>query len=361
MSPNLLIDIQNFPTTRYRGSKRKLLPWIYDALKNVEFNSVLDGFGGTGSVSYLFKAMGKEVTFNDYLKFNSIIGKSIIENASFNLSERDQNSILSATDYSNTLISEHFKDIYFLDRENQWIDKVISSIKNIVFEVQEGDQFKKSIALNALFQACLIKRPFNLFHRKNLTLRTADVERSFGNKATWEREFEYYFKHFASQINLSVFDSGTLCRVENKDIFEIEDCDFDLVYLDPPYVVNNKKKESSNYLRSYHFLEGISNYDEWLANIDFNSRILNLNDSFLPNHFKVSAIEETFEELISKFRNSKIVLSYKFGGVPSIDFLIHLLEKHNKRVFTRSIHYKYALNRQNGNAKLNREYLIIGI
>ncbi len=45
MSPNLLTDIQNFPTTRYCGSKRKLLPWlIFYTFKNVEFNSVLDGF-----------------------------------------------------------------------------------------------------------------------------------------------------------------------------------------------------------------------------------------------------------------------------------------------------------------------------
>lgn len=361
MSSNLIIDIQSFPSTRYRGSKRKLLHWIYDALKDIEFNTVLDGFGGTGSVSYLFKAMGKEVTFNDYLKFNSIIGKSIIENSFYKLDDKDQNAILNATDYSNTLISKYFKDIYFLDDENQWIDNIAGSIRSLVFEAQEGEDFKKCIAFNALFQACLIKRPFNLFHRKNLSLRTNDVERSFGNKVTWEREFEYYFKHFSSEINLSIFNSKSVCRVENKDIFEIENCNFDLVYLDPPYVVNNSRKVSSDYLRSYHFLEGISNYEEWFNNIDFSTRILNLNDSFLPNHFKVSAIEETFEALIFKFKSSKIVVSYKFGGVPSIDFIIKLLEKHKKRVITRSIHYKYALNRQNGNASLNREYLIIGI
>lgn len=64
--------IASFPKTRFYGSKRRLLGWIYDALKDLPFNTVLDGFGGTASVSLLFKAMGKEVTYHDGLLFNTI-------------------------------------------------------------------------------------------------------------------------------------------------------------------------------------------------------------------------------------------------------------------------------------------------
>ncbi|MCB9297121.1 MAG: DNA adenine methylase [Lewinellaceae bacterium] len=49
------IDYKKFPTTRFQGSKRKILPWIAESLEELEFETVLDGFGGTGSVSYLFK------------------------------------------------------------------------------------------------------------------------------------------------------------------------------------------------------------------------------------------------------------------------------------------------------------------
>ena len=108
-------------------------------------------------------------------------------------------------------------------------------------------------------------------------------------------------------------------------------------------------------------MEGISNYKEWGNYIDFNTNILNLSNSYLPNHFMVGKVHDTFERLILKFKKSKIVISYKYGGFPSIDFIIDLLKKHNKKVITHSIHYKYALNKQNGNAKLNREFLIIGI
>jgi adenine-specific DNA-methyltransferase len=74
------INLKEFPTTRYRGSKRKILPWICDNLSCLEYESVLDLFGGTGSVSYLFKRMGKKVIYNDHLHFNHLIGKALIEN-----------------------------------------------------------------------------------------------------------------------------------------------------------------------------------------------------------------------------------------------------------------------------------------
>lgn len=41
-------EIGNIPSTRYQGSKRKILPWIYDCIKDVGFNTVLDAFGGSG-------------------------------------------------------------------------------------------------------------------------------------------------------------------------------------------------------------------------------------------------------------------------------------------------------------------------
>jgi len=44
------LAISKFPKTRYYGSKRRLLSWIYHAVKDLPFNTVLDGFGGAASV-----------------------------------------------------------------------------------------------------------------------------------------------------------------------------------------------------------------------------------------------------------------------------------------------------------------------
>ncbi len=65
-----------FPSTRYQGSKTKLVDWIWDQIKDLNFNTSLDAFGGTGAVAYRLKSAGKEVTYNDLLIFNYYFGLS---------------------------------------------------------------------------------------------------------------------------------------------------------------------------------------------------------------------------------------------------------------------------------------------
>jgi adenine-specific DNA-methyltransferase len=221
-------------------------------------------------------------------------------------------------------------------------------------------EYKKAIAYYALFQASLIKRPFNLFHRNNLHIRTADVERNFGNKVTWEKSFSQYFRKFIREANRLVFDSGRPCKSTNSSIFDIQETDFDLVYIDPPYLNSDGTNETANYLKCYHFLEGIANYDTWQDLMDFESNNLRFKNSNSASDFKKENIYKSLDLLIEKFRNSIVVLSYKRGGIPSIEYLVKTMKRHKSRVFTRSLKYVYALNRQNGDAKKNREVLIIG-
>lgn len=358
---NVLDEIKNFPTTRYQGSKRKILPWIYDCIKDIEFNTVLDAFGGSGMLSYLFKKMGKTVTFNDILKFNYIIGESIISNDKILLTDFDVEYILKNETGMKTFISDNFKGIYYLEEENMWIDMVIHNIENLN-ERYLGDElkYKKANAYNALFQSCLIKRPYNLFHRKNLEMRTRNVRRNFGNKTTWETSFQNHFKKFVSEINRSIYDSHISCNSLNEDIFMVDKIDYDLVYIDPPYIKNNGYNESSDYLKCYHFLEGIARYSEWNDLIDNTTINKRIKKNVVPNLFTSGEPIEMFEKLIDKFQNSIIVISYKYGGNPSIDELTEILRRYKQRVRIHDKHYKYALNKQNGNAILNREYILIG-
>ena len=69
------------PVTRYYGSKRKIVERIWDALaeRQIEYNSVLDVFGGTGIVSYYMAAKGKEVIYNDIMQFNCMIAGALLQ------------------------------------------------------------------------------------------------------------------------------------------------------------------------------------------------------------------------------------------------------------------------------------------
>ncbi|HVA98055.1 MAG TPA: DNA methyltransferase, partial [Bacteroidia bacterium] len=222
-------------------------------------------------------------------------------------------------------------------------------------------EYKKALSFYAVFQASLIKRPFNLFHRKNLNIRTADVKRNFGNKATWEVPFKDYLLKFATEANDLVFDSGNECKALNKSILELDPYGYDLVYIDPPYIRKEGNNESSNYFNCYHFLEGLSNYENWNNLIDYDTNNLKLKNWKDQDDFSKDKIKETFENILYIFSKNKIVLSYKKGGFPSIEFIKKTMQKMGKTVYTKSRHYQYALNHQNGDSKNNREVLIIGI
>jgi adenine-specific DNA-methyltransferase len=185
--------------------------------------------------------------------------------------------------------------------------------------------------------------------------------RNFGNKLTWDRSFEEYLLKFAKEANSLIFDSGKLCYSLNHSALNLDSYGYDLVYLDPPYLKRNDSNESSNYLRCYHFLEGLARYQEWDGFIDFSSINHRFRMTIDDDDFRRASIYETYEILINNYKKSTIVLSYKMGGIPSISFLINLIKKVKGNVHTYSKHYQYALNHQNGDAKKNREVLIIGI
>jgi len=334
------------PSTRYQGSKYKILSWIDYYTKDLKFDSVLDAFGGTGCVGYMFKKNSKQIFYNDSLKFNYYIGRAIIENSQITLNDNDVDFIVTKhpkVKYS-TLIYDTFHDIYFTDEENKWLDIIITNIGQI------NDRYKQALAYYALFQACIIKRPYNLFHRKNLYIRTADVERSFGNKKTWDTPFEDHFRKFVTEGNNAVFDNGRKNKAFCSDIFDLN-VKVDLVYIDTPYI--SAKGVGVNYFDFYHFLEGIVLYDKWPNLIDKKSKHKKIKNG--KNEWcNKGEIHQAFEKLFNKFKDSILVISYRDDGTPAIDELVEMLKKHKKSIEVKKLDYKYVLS--SGSSK---EVLII--
>lgn len=349
------------PTTRYQGSKRKLIPWIYANLKDLEFESALDVFGGTAVVSYLLKWLGKRVTYNDYLRFNYYKGKAIIENYEVTLTADDVEKVLEAdAPMTTTFVRDTFSGKYYTDEENLWLDRTISNISRLGEQYSGQElEYKRCLAYYALFESCLMKRPFNLFHRSNLNLRMNAVERTFGNKVTWDKPFGLLFRRLVAEANGLVFSNGEANTATNTDALSLGSNRYDLVYIDPPYFCGERTNSESDYGRMYHFLEGLVNYDAWSSLIDYRSSNLHLKrngNSWLEKSMVIGNLDELFK----KFQDSIIVLSYKSPGIPDEDELTSLLKKYKGRVRVEKKKYSYALSRANGRAKDNAELLIIG-
>lgn len=345
---NLIDSTPVFPSTRFQGSKLKLVDWIWSSIEDLKFQTALDAFGGTGCVGYMLKIKGKEVTYNDTLKFNWYIGQALIENDSTRLTEDDVVFIITRhkeVQYR-SFIQDTFKEIYFTDEENRWLDTVVTNIGMI------DDGYKKTIAYFALFQACIIKRPFNLFHRKNLYIRLSDVERNFGNKVTWDTPFDVHFSNFVAEANKAVFSNDKRNSALNLDVFDIKG-NFDLVYVDTPYI--SQKGVGVVYYDFYHFLEGLVDYSKWSEMIDYRTkhRRLKEKDCVWVDKNRIGA---AFDKLFEKFRDSILVVSYRSDGIPSIDELKRLLKKYKPNVEERVwSDYKYVLS--NGHSE---EILLIG-
>jgi len=323
--------------------------WIWDQIAELDFSTCLDAFGGTGAVVYRCKQAGKEVTYNDILRFNYYIGLALIENNKIYLNHDEVDWLLER--HSNipypSFVFKNFHNIYFTDDENFWIDQAITNIRQL------NDPYKFALAFFALCQSCIIKRPYNLFHRKNLYIRFAEVQRSFGNKATWDRPFQEWFRIFIEEANQAVFDNGKKNRALNLDFKEITG-KYDLVYIDTPYI--SKRGVGVDYFWYYHFLEGLTIYDEWGKYIDRRSKHLRLKPR-TNEWIDKKLIYEAFDNLFNQFQRSILVISYRSDGIPSENEIISVLNKYKSNIKVYHYgQYKYVLSTNHE----SKEILLIG-
>lgn len=341
--------INDFPTTRYYGSKKRLLGWIYECIKDLPFKTALDGFGGTASVSLLMKSMGKSVTFNDALISNVISAKALLANSTPFRNDRELNVFFESIKPVSGFICKKFKGKFYLPRENSWLDGAIQ-------EINSQPEEKKYAYLYCLFQACLQKRPFNLFHRANLDLRTnKNIEKTFGNQTTWDTPFPILAKRAYTELKKAVWRSSNHARIMlPTDVSEIES-GYDLVYFDPPYI--NPNDSGDDYQRRYHFLDGLCMYDEWVNLIDdsYNNFQLKRQIHIYEWQSKVYFKDRLFE-LINRHRESYVILSYVDNAYPSISDLKKLF---NNTFDTYSVLY-HSLPHALSKGK-KREVLFIGV
>lgn len=332
------------PVTRYYGSKRKLAEKIWGVLqdRHIEFDSFLDIFGGTGIMSYNMANHGKTVTYNDIFAFNCKIAEALLATPRGTLTEQEALALLNPVngrEYHH-YIEDIFRGIYYTDEENRTIDTIAQNIKYL-------PRHKQASAYYILCQSCLIKRPFNLFHRRNLNLRENHVESNFGNFVTWEKSFETLFKQFIDELNQFQFLQLPNVEIVNHSALECPSV-ADLVYIDTPYF--NKKSSSLSYHARYHFLEGLVFYNDIPAHVNYdkvNREILIHKSAEFESK---SRYLNDLNELLNHYSDSILVMSYTSEGYPSIEDLETQLRRHKQHVETIYFgKYSFALNKSNQN------------
>lgn len=340
---NINEQFNYFPGTRYMGSKNKIILEIWNYLRDLEFESFFDAFAGSNVVGYFMKCKGKKVITNDFLTFSCYFSKAIIENSFERISNNDLVFLQGIND-NNQFIQTTFKDIFFCDEDNSFLDRVRYNINFIKCD------YKKSLALSALVRACLKKRSRGIF--------TFVGERYNDGRKDMKRSLESHFIESVEIFNKAVFDNSQSNQSLNKSTEELG-IKTDLVYLDPPYY---SPKSDNDYLRRYHFVEGLVKNWEGIS-IQEHSKVKKFKSYPSPFSKKEGAYN-AFESLIEKFQKSIIVISYSSNSLPTKDELFATLKKYKSDVIVHEINHTYSFGNQNhkiGN-KNNRvqEYLFIG-
>lgn len=337
------------PLTRYYGSKRRLVDWMVSAFQQYEFKTALDVFGGTSTVSLALKNLGKHVTYNDILESNRVTATALLSNQPCLTTEGDLEDFFSKIIPKHGFVSEHFQGIYYTSEENNWLDGAIDELGKI------ENALNRYEILYCLMQACLQKRPFNLFHRKNLHLRENNTkDTKFGNWATWEKPFSVLMRRALGEIikarQPTKYDPVILPCTDAIAI----PSGFDFVYLDPPYIP--LKKQDISYMDRYHFLEGICNPGQWGEKIDLakiNRPIPSPED--MCKWTSKKQFKDLLFALIEKHKNSTVCLSYVHNAYPDVQDIKNFFSGIFKNTVVLEHDMPHALSK-----KTKKEVIIIG-
>lgn len=327
------------------GSKQKLLKFIESNLSGLRYQTVLDGFSGSGCVSYLFKSLGKKVTSNDILSFSYNTANAVVANNREKIDLDDINLLLQKNPKAKNFIQKTFNGLFFSPSDNQFLDNISTNIKLL------DSEFKKSLAISALCRAALKKQPRGVF--------TVIGKRYDDGRKDLTMSMEEQFLRAIQEFNDSVFNNGNNNQAFNKNIFDIKKTDFDLVYLDPPYY---STRSDNDYLRRYHFIEGLSVYWKGVK-IRSNSRTKRLEKIYTPFGTKNESVQ-ALNKLFEKFHASKIALSYSSNSLPTKESLIPMIKKYKRHVEVFEYNHKYSFGNQNSRINNNhneiKEYLFVG-
>ena len=113
------------------GSKRRLLPWIFEVLRGIDFDTALDPFSGSGCVAYLMKCMGKKVIASDFLNFSATLATATIENNHTRLETSDVQDLLMPAPDAEDFIRRTFSGIFYTIEDLSFLDRVCFNIERI--------------------------------------------------------------------------------------------------------------------------------------------------------------------------------------------------------------------------------------
>ena len=345
LPPPLSYQTLQYPSTRFMGSKNKLLAEIWGVASQFEFDSAIDLFSGSGIVGYMLKSHGKAVVSNDYMAMSSTFSKAMIENSDIILSKDEALALLDPCEPIDHFVETKFQGLYFSDEDNRLIDIVRANIKTL------KNQYKRAIAMSALIRACFKKRPRGIF--------TYIGHRYDDGRKDLLMTFRAQFLEAIEMVNAAVFNNGKQNKARNGDAMTLQCHTPGLVYIDPPYY---SPLSDNEYVRRYHFVEGLAR--DWQG-VEIQEHTITKKFKSYPTPFSSrKGAAEAFDKLFKHFRDSVLLVSYSSNSLPTLDEMVSILSKHKRHVEVVPVDYQYSIgnhaHKVTDNNNKVQEFLFIG-
>lgn len=235
-----------FPIPQYLGAKYVHRGWISQFIPD-DVSTVLDAFSGSQSVAYMLKQLGKRVISNDFMSFDSMLGKALVENSTERLDATDVEILFAenADPIEYDLMERLYTDLFFLREDTQFADSFRSNVHKLT------NQYKQAMALSVMCRSMTRKITMGHFAHRQALSYASDPERIKRNRSL-VRPLKDLFLDLLPEYNAAVFDNGKKNVSYNENILDLmpQIQDVDLVYFDPPYCNSH-----ADYQSFYHLLE----------------------------------------------------------------------------------------------------------
>lgn len=319
MSENQKYTEYKFPEPQYLGSKYVHREWITQFIPD-DAVTVLDTFAGSQSIAYRLKQMGKSVITNDFLMFNHMIGKALVENIEHTLSNEDLEILFSdnSDPQEYNLMETLYSNLFFLPEEARFLDSFRSNVKFL------NNEYKEAIVLAVMCRSMTRKVTMGHFAHLKALEYAADPVRVKRNRSL-AMPLKEIFMSLLPSYNAAVFDNGQTNISMNKDVFEVllHLENVDLVYFDPPYCGSH-----ADYQSFYHLLETYVQY--WK-----DKRFVNGTKRYEPKKFSgfdnkrdiISSLKLLF---MAADKIPTWLVSYNDRSYPDIETMYDLIEPYRK-------------------------------
>ena len=304
-----------FPEPQYLGAKYIHRGWIAKFIPE-EARTVLDAFGGSQSIAYMMKQLGKRTLTNDFMSFNNHIGKALIENTSVTLLPNDLEILFSENNSPEdfNLMEKLFTDLFFTREEAAFADSFRSNVGKL------DNPLKQSLAFTVMCRSMTRKVTMGHFAHTQALNYAADPARIKRNRSLI-RPLKELFLELLPQYNAAVFDNGLYNKSYNENVLDLLPRleGVDLVYFDPPYCNSH-----ADYQSFYHLLETFVEY--WK-----NKEFVNGTKRYEPKRYSgFDKNSEAVDNLRRMFELSTDIplwlVSYNDRSYPDIETMTSMIE-----------------------------------